>query len=144
LIDGAAAGGAFRFHHSAEVRFRDLDPMGHAHHSTILIYIEEARAAYWRKVAGRATVGDIDYVMADASLQFRGRIFYPGRIEVGVRVSRLGRSSFGMEYELRSAAGELLATAQTTQVMYDYGEARSKPIPQELRERLERWESAGG
>ena len=44
-----------RFHHAVAVRFRDLDAMRHVHHTAPLLYIEEARAAYWRAVAGRTT-----------------------------------------------------------------------------------------
>ncbi len=44
---------AYRFRYAVDVRFRDLDPMGHAHHSLPLIYFEEARAAYWRDVVGQ-------------------------------------------------------------------------------------------
>jgi acyl-CoA thioester hydrolase len=125
-----------RFRHSVEVRFRDLDPMGHAHHTLPLIYFEEARAAYWREIAGRSGVEDIDYVIGEAQVRFHQRIRYPGRLEVGVRVSRIGGKSFVMEYELRSPEGELLATGRTVQVMYDYAAGRSIPIPPELKQRI--------
>lgn len=123
----------FRFHHTVTVRFRDLDPMGHAHHSLPLVYFEEARAAYWREVAGRADVADIDYVMGEVRARFHARIGYPDSPTVGVRVVRLGGSSFEMEYELRSADRTLLATGESTQVMYDYAAGRSRPIPDALR-----------
>ena len=126
-----------RFRHAVEVRFRDLDPMGHAHHTLPLIYFEEARAAYWREVAGRSGVEDVDYVIGEAQVRFHQRIRYPARLEVGVRVSRIGGKSFVMEYELRSAEGELLATGRTVQVMYDYGAARPVPIPAEIREKMQ-------
>jgi acyl-CoA thioester hydrolase len=130
----AAAPAAFTW--SVDVRFRDLDAMGHAHHSLVLIYIEEARAAWWREVTGSDAVAAIDYVMAEITLRFQRRIFYPDRITVDVRTARVGRSSFDLEYELRAADGALVATAQTRQVMYDYERAASKPIPDVLRRRL--------
>ncbi|HEX7091577.1 MAG TPA: thioesterase family protein [Longimicrobiales bacterium] len=125
-----------RFRHAVEVRFRDLDAMGHAHHTLPLIYFEEARAAYWREVAGRAGVEDVDYVIGEVQVRFHQRIRYPARLEVGARVSRIGGKSFVMEYELRSAEGELLATGRTVQVMYDYAAGRSIPVPSELKERI--------
>ena len=127
----------FRFHYEVPVRFRDLDPMGHAHHSLPLVYIEEARAAYWRDVAGRApSLDGIDYIMAQVTLRFLQRIHFPDTLRIGVRVSKLGKSSFTMEYEIRSASGEVLVTAETVQVMFDYERARSKPIPDEVREKI--------
>ena len=50
----------FALVHAVDVRFRDIDAMGHAHHSLPLVYWEEARARYWRDVAGRRDTGDID------------------------------------------------------------------------------------
>src|SRR5688500_4485203 len=111
---------SFRFVYAVPVRFHDLDAMGHAHHSLPLIYMEEARAAYWRDIAGKDGLDQIDYVMGSVSLRFIQRIHFPGVVQVGLRVSRLGSSSFSMEYELRNENGELLATGESAQVMYDY------------------------
>jgi acyl-CoA thioester hydrolase len=131
----------FRFQYEVPVRFRDLDPMGHAHHSLPLVYIEEARAAYWRDVAGRAASLDgIDYIMAQVTLRFLQRIHFPDTLRIGVRVSRLGTTSFTMEYEIRSASGEVLVTAETVQVIFDYERERPKPIPEDVREKISAFE----
>ncbi|HSJ15089.1 MAG TPA: thioesterase family protein [Longimicrobiales bacterium] len=129
-----------RFQHRVPVRFRDLDAMGHVHHSAPLLYIEEARAAYWRSVAGRASVADIDYVMGEVSLRFHREIHYPAELVIGLRVSELGGSSFRMEYEVRDEAGELLVSGTSVQVLYDYEARRSTPIPAALRGRIETYE----
>lgn len=130
----------FRFHHGVDVRFRDVDAMGHAHHSLPLVYLEEARAAYWREVAGRATVADIDYVMGEVKVRFHRRIEYPDTLDVAVRVSRVGGKSFEMVFEIRSGDGELVASGTTVQVMYDYRAGSAVAIPAELRQRIEAYE----
>jgi acyl-CoA thioester hydrolase len=130
----------FRFVYEVEVRFRDLDPMGHAHHSLPLVYIEEARAAYWRDVVGRHGLGEIDYILAQATLRYQRRIEFPSNLRIGLRVSRLGGSSFTMEYEVRDERGDLLTTAETVQVMYDYDRSRSKQIPSEVRSAIAAFE----
>lgn len=134
-------GSSFRFVHPVEVRFHDLDAMGHAHHSLPLIYFEEARAAYWREVVGRAGVEDIDYVMAEATLRYHARIRYPCRLEVRLRTSKIGTKSLIMEYEARTEAGELVADGRTVQVMYDYGAGRSIPVPEDVRGRIQAFET---
>jgi len=131
---------AFRFHRAVEVRFRDLDAMGHAHHTLPLVYLEEARAAYWRDVARQDGIGGIDYVMAEVTVRFHQRIEYPGRLDIGLRVSRIGTKSFEMEFEIRNPAGEPVASGRTVQVMYDYAAAGSKTVPAELRQRIEAFE----
>jgi acyl-CoA thioester hydrolase len=130
----------FRFVHPVSVRFRDVDVAGHAHHSEALIYMEEARWAYWAEVAGRIGIGSVDYVLAEARLHFHRRVLYPDTVQVGVRVASVGRKHFEMEYEVRSGEGELLQTGTTIQVMYDYEAGASTRVPDELRERLEDFE----
>lgn len=122
------------------VRFADLDSMGHAHHTLPIIYFEEARAAYWRDVAGRSNVVDIDYVIAEVRVQFKQRVLYPGTLTVRTGVTHVGNASFVMTYELLDEENVVLATGQTVQVMYDYERSRSMRVPAELRERIERFE----
>ena len=132
------------FSHGVEVRFRDVDVGGHAHHSLPLIYFEEARAAYWRKVVGRPDLEDIDYILAEASIRYHGRVFWPQRLAVGVRVSRLARKSFDMEYEVRSEDDELLVSGSTVQVMYDYDEESTLRVPDDVRRAVEELEGPFG
>ena len=123
----------FRFRRAVEVRFRDIDEMGHAHHTLPLIYIEEARTSYWREVLGRA---ELDFIMGEVGVRFHRRIRYPSTISVAVRTTRLGGRSLAMEYELRDERGELLADGWSKQVMYDYAKGESKDVPPEMRERV--------
>jgi acyl-CoA thioester hydrolase len=132
--------GEFHFVHPVEVRFRDVDVGGHAHHSQALIYMEEARWAYWDRVAGRKGIDSVDYIMADVSVRFHQRVLYPDTLQVGVRVASLGRKHFEMEYEVRSGDGELLQSGTSTQVMFDYEAGSSVRVPEELRKRLEAFE----
>lgn len=133
---------AFRFVHPVDIRFRDLDAMGHVHHSLPLMYWEEARARYWREVAGRETVGAIDYVMGEFTVRFHRRIHFPGTLDAGVRTVRLGRSSFEMEYGLWDEEGRLMSSGRSTQVMYDYDAERSRPMDADTRSRIEAYEGA--
>ena len=133
-------GADFRFRHPVAVRFRDVDALGNAHHSLPLIYFEEARAAYWREVVGRTSLEEIDYTVGQAELRYHARIFFPARLSVGVRTTHLGRSSLTMEYVLWDETGAVLTTGRTVLVMYDYDAGASKPIPDEVRRRIEAFE----
>lgn len=126
----------FRFHHPVTVRFRDIDVGGHAHHSEALMYFEEARWAYWREVLGRGSLEDVDYVLAEARVRWHKRVLWPQTVSVGVRVSRLGRKHFDLDYEVRGEDGSVLVSGTTTQVMFDYQAERSMRMPEELRARL--------
>jgi acyl-CoA thioester hydrolase len=130
----------FSLWHSVEVRFKDIDVGGHAHHSQVLVYFEEARARYWGEVVGKGGIDDVDFILAEARVRYHGRILYPQRLSVGVRVSSLGRKHFAMEYLVLGEGGEDLASGETTLVMFDYQLGRSKPMPPEVRDPIRAWE----
>jgi acyl-CoA thioester hydrolase len=134
----------FSLWHPVEVRFKDIDVGGHAHHSLVLVYFEEARARYWGEVVGRGGIDDVDFILAEARVRYHGRILYPQRLGVGVRVSSLSRKHFVMEYLVRGEGEEDLASGETTLVMYDYHEGRSKPMPPEVRDSIRAWEGLVG
>lgn len=134
----------FRFHHPVEVRFKDIDVAGHAHHSHAFVYFEEARASYWREVAGRAGLDDIDYVLAEAQVRWHRRVLWPQTLTVGVRVSLLGKKHFEMEYEVLGEDGTRLQTGRTVQIMYDFDAGRSTSMSDELRATLERFDGPFG
>lgn len=131
---------SFRFRHPVTVRFRDIDIGGHAHHADALIYFEEARWAYWAEVVGQPGLEGMEYVLAEGRVRWHARVLWPQIVTVGVKVVRIGRKHFEMEYEVRSDEGEKLSSGSTVQVMYDYALGRSKRLSDELRERLEAYD----
>lgn len=130
----------YRFQHRVAVRFRDVDVGGHAHHSQALIYMEEARWKYWEEVAGRRGVQTVDYILAEARIRYHQRVLYPDILRVEAGVESMGRKHFEMGYRLLSGEGDLLVSGVTVQVMYDYDRGRSVRVPDELRQRIERYE----
>ncbi len=128
---------AFNFFHSVPVRFQDIDAYGHAHHAKPLIYFEEARWAYWNQVVGTGRVPEVRYVLAEFNVSYHQRILYPDTLQVGVRVTNVGRKHFGMCYQALSGTGELLSSGTSIQVMYDYEAGGAAEVPDELRATLE-------
>jgi len=126
----------FRFWHPVSVRFRDIDVGGHAHHADALIYFEEARWAYWMEVVGQG-LEELDYVLAECRVRWHARVLWPQTLRVGVRVVRVGRKHFEMEYEVQGEDGTRLQSGTTVQVMYDYDGQASKRLPDTLRDTLE-------
>ena len=141
-------GDGFKFRHPVEVRFKDVDVGGHAHHSHALVYFEEARWAYWMAVVAPAAGGaeapatvaaaaDVHYILAEATVRWHKRVFWPMRLDVGVRVARLGKKHFEMEYEARSPEGERLISGRSVQVWYDYQAKQTARIPGVVRAAIE-------
>jgi acyl-CoA thioester hydrolase len=125
----------FPFVFGEDVRFRDLDGMGHVNNAVFLTYVESARIAYLGE-HGAGNNPQQHLILARMEVDFRSPIAFGERVEVGVRPSRLGTKSFELEYEVR-ADGRLAAEAKSVLVGYDYLRGESVEIPAEWREWLE-------
>jgi acyl-CoA thioester hydrolase len=127
----------FRFRFPMEVRFRDLDALGHVNNAVYLTYMESARIAYWLQVTDRPGLEGMDMILARAEIDFRAPLQYRDRIDVGVRCASMKRSSLVLEHRiLRIPDGLVVADARKVLVHYDYAAGRSTPLPPELRQRI--------
>ncbi len=114
-----------------KVRFRDIDAFGHVNNAVYFTYMEMARVEYITRVGLRTSDQPRPFfIIAAASCQYKAPIQLDTALAVQVRVSRLGTSSFDMEYHfVEETTGQLLATGHTTQVVFDYVENHSVPMP---------------
>jgi acyl-CoA thioester hydrolase len=127
----------YRFVHPVEVRFRDLDLLGHVNNVVYLTYMESARIAWWVRVTGRPDLREVTMILARTEIDYRAPATYGDRLEVGVRCASMRRSSFVLEFRIAEpGSGRLVAEARKVLVHYDYEAGRSTPIPPDLRERI--------
>ena len=128
----------YPFVHKVEVRFRDLDAMGHVNNAVFLTYVESARVAYWLKLRGRAGLRDMDLILARTEIDYRSPLGFGETAEIGLRFAEVGRSSFVIEFVmLEGATQRLVAQGRNVLVYYDYAAGRSAPMPDQLRASVE-------
>ena len=82
--------------------------------------------------SGGATAAGVQYILAEASVRYHQRVLWPSVLDVGVRVSFLGKKHFRMIYEVRSQSGEKLLSGHTVQVWFDYAAGKSARMPDEV------------
>jgi acyl-CoA thioester hydrolase len=130
------------FTHRLEVRFRDCDPMGHTNNAVYLTYLEQSRFAHWRSLWGSGSPQlppDMPgVILARVECDYRRPSRYGDTLEVRMRVTEIGRTSFRYEYEIVDDQGRTVMTAKTVQVMYDYAAEKPVPIPDPIRALLSR------
>jgi len=84
-------------------------------------------------------------ILAAVSCNFRLQLQYPDTVHVGVRIGRLGGSSFTMEHAVYSVSQQAIAAdGDSTMVVFDYQNNRPRRISDDLRAAAERAEAAGG
>ncbi|NPA91227.1 MAG: acyl-CoA thioesterase [Chloroflexi bacterium] len=124
-----------------QVRFRDLDAMGHVNNAVYLSYLEVARMVYYHQLVGWTKPEDFASVLANVNIDFISPIFLGDEIWVGARIERVGNRSYTFAYEIREGkSGRLIARATSVQVMYDYTTQSTFPVPEDLVAQLEAFE----
>jgi len=133
----------FRFYHSIEVRYADLDPQGHLNNAKYLTYMEQARIAYVRHLGlwKGGSFLSLGIILADIHITFLAPVQFGQAVRVGVRVPRLGNKSLNMEYRIEDAgSGEEFACGSSVLVAYDYHAGKTIPIPEHWRRTISAFE----
>jgi len=123
------------FLHTEDVRFRDLDPMGHVNNAVFLTYLEQARISFFAELGAVTSLDEMNMILARVEIDFKAPVRLGQEVEISVRAGRFGTKSFDLEYELR-VDGALVAQATSVQVAYDYERGEPVPVPSEWREKL--------
>ena len=110
----------FKFSTHIEVRFRDLDALGHVNNAVYLTYFEIARLHYWKKLFGSEAFNRYGFVVVRAECNYRSPAHAGEVLQVFAKVSELKRSSFIFEYEIVEAqTGRIVADGSTVQACFD-------------------------
>jgi acyl-CoA thioester hydrolase len=121
-----------------EIRFRDLDPLGHVNQGVYLTYLEEMIDHWFRQALGLPEGEFWDYVAAKTTIEYRNELRLADRAVVGTcSLVGVGNSSITLRVELRTDDGRLAAEAEAVLVTWDLSARRSRPITDEERAKLE-------
>ena len=132
--EGLNQRGAFAAWTDVQVRYRDLDMMGHVNHAVIVTFFESARMS---------VMGDLEriegtgFVLADVHVRYLAEIHLGAAVEIGTCVTRIGNSSFTLGQGL-FVNETCAATCLGTEVFIDLAARRGTPLPAAYRAVLER------
>jgi acyl-CoA thioester hydrolase len=129
----------FTFWKSIEVRWGDMDLLGHVNNTVYFVYLESARVEWLRQLGVTRGLGGASQgpTLVTVTCDFKKQVVYPAIIDVGVRVEKVGRSSFQMTYGLfLNGTDQLVARASSVNAWTDYAVGRAISLPDELRAKL--------
>ena len=75
-------------------------------------------------------------ILARAEIDYRRPAKYGDTLDIRLGIASVGRTSFTYEYEIVDAGGDLIATARTVIVSFDYAAGKPTPIPEAMKRRL--------
>ena len=126
-----------------EVRFRDVDAMGHVNNAVYFTYFEEGRKHLFFKHLQSQEQAGFNFILAHISCDYKQPIQMVDHPRLALFVDKIGTKSFGLEYRLTDIHAEerVYAVGESIQVSYDYGQGRSVPLPGDIRKALTAYEN---
>ena len=118
-----------------QVRWGDMDALGHVNNTEYLRYFEQSRVQ-WLEGLGHPTTGEgHGPILAKATVSYLKPIVYPSEVEVRLFASRVGNASFTVASDIVNGrdVAERFAEGEFVIVWYDYRGGRSVPVPDRLR-----------
>jgi acyl-CoA thioester hydrolase len=122
---------------SVTIRFSDQDSMGHVNNVSFGAYIEAARTTLIQGLLDEFDHPGLDYILARVVIDYRRELHYPGTVDVGGRLIRLGSKSLTSGFGIFKGA-ECVATAESVNVFYDMNTRRSVVPPDDVQELIRR------
>lgn len=115
------------------IRFSDQDSMGHVNNVSIAAYIEAARTMIVQGLLDRFDHPDLDFILARVVIDYKRELHYPGTVEVGGRLIRLGSKSLTSGYGV-FLGDACVATSESVNVFYDMKTRSSVVPPQDVQD----------
>ena len=126
-----------------EVRWRDVDALGHVNHAVYFTYFEDARMRYLHELGQGIAPEERPpgFILASARCDYERPVELGDTVEIRLRTLWFGRTSFSLGYEAFSRKqGAVAARGETVLLTYDYAAKKAVPLPAAWREAVARAE----
>ncbi len=100
------------------IRYSDQDAMAHVNNTALATYIEAARTAFIYDLIQKGGMEGMEFILARLIIDYRRELHYPGTVEVGARLIRVGNKSLTTGYGVFKGE-ECVATSECVNVFYD-------------------------
>jgi len=129
----------FPFRTFDKVRYADTDRQGHVNNAAFSTFLETGRVEFLYDPQNPLAADNASFVIADLNLKFLSEINWPGRVDIGTGVIRLGNSSISL-FQGLFQEGRCVATAETVVVQMDEQTRRSCPLSDKARAFLDQYQ----
>lgn len=127
----------FRHWSPVTIRFGDQDSLAHVNNVALAQYFEVGRTAFvYDLIRSAGAEGKIEFVLARLVIDFKRELHYPGAVEVGSRLTRLGNKSLTTGYGI-FLGDSCVATSEAVNVFYDMTTRTTIAPPAAVRAALE-------
>jgi acyl-CoA thioester hydrolase len=132
----------FPYRISDNVRFADLDPNQHVNNAVYATYFETGRVTLMKDRSSGLMPEGFGWIMVRLDIHFRAELRWPGTIEMGLGVTKFGRTSVTFDQVVFSE-GKCVASAQAVTVLIDEAARKPTPLTAEIVRNFQPWRRRG-
>lgn len=125
----------YPLHSYDKIRYCDTDRQGHVNNALFSSFLETGRVELLYNPEKPLYSDGGAFVIASSTLNLLSEIRWPGKIDIGTGLTKVGNSSIRLVQGLYQN-GNLCATAETVIVQMDEATRGSKPLDDETKEIL--------
>lgn len=132
----------YRHHQPIQLRFNDIDMLGHVNNTLYFEYMDMAKTRYFQAVLGeRFEWNTIGLVIVNINCDFCQPSFIDDNLEVVTAVTSIGEKSLTLEQQVvNKDDGSVRCHCRTVMVGFDAATNSSMPITPMWREALSNYE----
>lgn len=117
-----------------QIRFCDVDSLGHVNNAFYLSYFELARMKFFRLSGLKIDWSKTGIIIARIEIDYLKPLLLHNAAEVICKPGKTGNKSFELHYEivsLKESVREIICKGKSIQVCFDYEKGQSITIPDE-------------
>jgi len=140
-----AAPNAYPITIAFDVQWGDMDAFGHVNNARYFTWFESCRSVYFLRLGlrmdGPSSLGPI---LASITCDYLAPVVYPASLVAAARVTKIGNTSFSMEYGLwkKDTPDHLVARGTSVQVLFDYAAQKKMRVPDAIRDAIAKIEAS--
>jgi acyl-CoA thioester hydrolase len=119
-----------------ELRFADLDAYGHVNNATYFTYLETARTKLFYDKFIEFMDQSLLFLVVKAECEYKLPIELKDEVIISLEMTRVGNSSFDIDYVLHNGNGKVFGLAKTVMVCYDGKAKKTTRIPESFKQLL--------
>ncbi len=121
---------------SIQVRFSDLDVMGHVNNSVYLSYFEMARVHYFAAILGlQWNWNEHSVLLVRNEIDYLSPILLHQKPLVYIHLENIGNKSFTLGYQIK-VNDKIVTKGKSIMVAYDVKNSKTISIPDKMRDAL--------
>jgi acyl-CoA thioester hydrolase len=128
----------FPYRVTDNVRFGDLDPNQHVNNAVYATYFETGRVMLMKDRSYGLMPPGLAWLMVRLDMHFRAELRWPGTIEMGLGLTKFGRTSVTFDQVVFSE-GRCVASAQSVSVLLEKHTRKPTPLTPEIIRNFQPW-----